>query len=181
MFWKTFWKKTSCEKSLEDFLKKKKTSCEKSFDFGFKVEDPVNFVSSSDRYRFPSQDKFNPWTSTTTTSRSPDSSSISPPPQSSFHSTFGPRFLVQGSVSFPTATTMKGKVWRNVNISSSVEFKWYEILLNFYFYKLKFYFNISSPFNVKWDSNKRWWRRDWNDILLSHYNRRRRNIAFKYK
>ena len=82
------------------------------------MEDPVNFVSSSDRYRLPSQDKFNPWTSTTTTSRSPDSSSISPPPQTSFHSTFGPRFLVQGSVSFPTATTMKGKVKWNVNISS---------------------------------------------------------------
>jgi hypothetical protein len=103
-------KKKSCEKKFGRLFEEKKPSCEKSFDFGFKVEDPVNFVSSSDRYRLPSQDKFNPWTSTTTTSRSPDSSSISPPPQSSFHSTFGPRFLVQGSVSFPTATTMKGKV-----------------------------------------------------------------------
>ena len=94
------------------------------------MEDPVAFVSSSDRYRLPlsqqhqqqqqqqqqqlHQEKFNPWAAVTTTSNSPDNSSLSPPPtdrrdyQTSFHSS---KFMLHSPqpVGFTTPTTMKGK------------------------------------------------------------------------
>jgi len=92
------------------------------------VEDPVSFVSSSDRYRLPPhqqqhqhqqqqqlhQEKFNPWAAVTTTSNSPDNSSLSPPPtnrrdyQTSFNSS---KFMLHSpqSGAFTTSTTMKGK------------------------------------------------------------------------